>query len=156
MSIDYCVHRWLTCEGGYELVANPLAIRTLLATSHDIVSTISLSRPHVWGFTRCAFVDVGAPLLNLSIVWVNWASTSSAIIITSGRSRLKSSVLRFWCKVPKNSHLKDSGFMYQHCGRITLLPSQPAMFGGGRGCDGIAVFIEHFGYPRHALRAHRD
>ena len=35
--------------------------------------------------------------------------------------------------------------MDQHGGRITLLPSQLAMFDGGGGCDGIAVFIGQLG-----------
>src|ERR1700677_462725 len=35
--------------------------------------------------------------------------------------------------------------MDQHGGRIALLPSQPAMFDGGRGRNGIAVLIGQLG-----------
>ena len=48
-----------------------------------------------------AAVDLGPDFAKASIVCVNCASTSSAMIMTSGNSKLKSSVLRFSCKVPK-------------------------------------------------------
>jgi len=50
---------------------------------------------------RYATADFRVALLKLSMVWVNCASTSSAIIMTSGRSKLKSSTLKFLCNVPK-------------------------------------------------------
>jgi hypothetical protein len=45
----------------------------------------------------------------------------------------------------ENNLLKDSPFVDEFAGRIALRPSQLAMFDGGRGGDGIAVFVGKLG-----------
>ena len=48
-----------------------------------------------------AAVDLVLDFAKAYVVWVNSESSWSAMIVTSGNSNLKSSVLRFSCKIPK-------------------------------------------------------
>jgi hypothetical protein len=78
----------------------------------------------------------------LAIACVNCECTSSAIVITSGSSWLKSRALRLFCKVPKRVHLQDS---HQHRRRVALRLSHLPMGNGSEGRDGIGFLSGNVG-----------
>jgi hypothetical protein len=74
------------------------------AESHPLLLICQIGQISCISVVRIrTYAAAGRPATSMkpSIAWVNCESTSSAIVMTSGNSKLKSRALKFFCNVPK-------------------------------------------------------